>query len=420
MDSELKEMLRERAEDVRVKTDLPRPVLRRARRRRALNAAVAGLAAGVVVAGAVVGVQAALHNRAAPIAPSPTPSATATGGSFGTDPEDVARAFADQQMSWGTAGVSLERTDVSSTEVRIDLWNLAVTKRAGVGPRAPAFATTLTLQGGGSTGPDGVWEVTDVRTGLIDLQCPSSRQDVLAVSKPQDLCGTLAWTPAEGIVDAALYVGALPTRDKPSPPSAICQAPISFPDFNGRFGFVPGGADSAFLAVRLVDPEGVTMGMMARKMVLESAVAPASPATVAQLPQAVAKTRDLIVRAAVGPDYGSLAALIDERTFVYSLAESGDPVGYWKQLERRGEVPILGDFLRILLLDTHPAKSGDTYVWPGSSAKDPNQWTEQDLRDLRHLYDDATIRGFKKLGGYGGYRVGIREDGTWMFFVGGD
>ena len=38
----------------------------------------------------------------------------------------------------------------------------------------------------------------------------------------------------------------------------------------------------------------------------------------------------------------------------------------------------------------------------------------------RNLYDDAAIRAFRKNGAYIGYRVGIREDGTWVFFVAGD
>jgi hypothetical protein len=264
MDNELKEMLDERAEEVRVDPNLPRPVLRRARRRRFLTGAMAGLTAAVVVAGAAVGIQTALNGRAAP-ANTPSPSAPApTEGSTSADPEDVARSFAETEMGW-VAGVSVQRTDVSSREVRIDVWNLAVTKRAGVDPDSPEFATSFTLD----QRTDGQWEITDVRTGLIDLECPSSRQDALVVGKPQDLCGTLAWTPAEGVVKAVLYVGALPTEDNPTPPSAICQAPISFPHFNGKFGSTPGGADSAYLVVRLVDPEGVTIGLMARKMVLE-------------------------------------------------------------------------------------------------------------------------------------------------------
>ena len=32
----------------------------------------------------------------------------------------------------------------------------------------------------------------------------------------------------------------------------------------------------------------------------------------------------------------------------------------------------------------------------------------------------TTTSGFEELGGYLGYRVGIREDGTWLYFIAGD
>jgi hypothetical protein len=60
------------------------------------------------------------------------------------------------------------------------------------------------------------------------------------------------------------------------------------------------------------------------------------------------------------------------------------------------------------------------YVWPAAHAKDPSAWTEGDLADLRLLYSDDDIRSFEELGGYLGYRVGIREDGTWLYFIAGD
>jgi hypothetical protein len=138
-----------------------------------------------------------------------------------------------------------------------------------------------------------------------------------------------------------------------------------------------------------------------------------------ELPDAVAATRDAIVAAAHARDYAALEALLDPKTFSYSFGESGDPVGYWKMLEEEGEVPILGDFLPLVL--TWPvAKVGDTYVWPSAHARAPTEWTEDDLEPLRQLYTADEIDGFVQAGGYLGYRVGIREDGTWLFFVAGD
>jgi hypothetical protein len=82
-------------------------------------------------------------------------------------------------------------------------------------------------------------------------------------------------------------------------------------------------------------------------------------------------------------------------------------------------VPILGDILPVVL--SMPAgKQDDIYVWPAAFAKQPSQWTAEDLEDLRILYSEEDIRSFEQAGGYLGYRVGIREDGTWLFFVAGD
>jgi hypothetical protein len=147
---------------------------------------------------------------------------------------------------------------------------------------------------------------------------------------------------------------------------------------------------------------------------------PAEPgATVETLPPAVVETVDAIVRAAKSFDYDGLAALLDPETFTYSFGESGDPIAYWRMLEEEGEVPILGDFLPVILSQQF-AKQDDIYVWPAAHAKEPSTWTELDLADMRQLYTEEDIRGFEQAGGYLGYRVGIREDGTWLFFVAGD
>ncbi len=145
----------------------------------------------------------------------------------------------------------------------------------------------------------------------------------------------------------------------------------------------------------------------------------ATSAEPVELPAAVARTRDAIVAAAHARDYAALETLLDPVTFSYSFGEGGDPVGYWRTLEEDGEVAILGDFLP-LVLSWPVAKDGDIYVWPAAHRKPPAGWTEDDLAPLQQLYTKADIDGFVQAGGYLGYRAGIREDGTWLFFVSGD
>jgi hypothetical protein len=138
------------------------------------------------------------------------------------------------------------------------------------------------------------------------------------------------------------------------------------------------------------------------------------------LPLPVALARHDIVYAAKGHDYAELAELTgDMDNFSYSFGESGDPIGYWRDLEEEGHVPILGDILS-LVLSTHFAIDKDIFVWPAAHAKDPSKWSEVDHKDLGELYPKKDIRRFERAGGYTGWRVGISRDGSWLYFVSGD
>jgi hypothetical protein len=65
MDSEVRQLLRDRAEEARIEPTIPPAVLRRARRRRAGTVAMTGVVAAAVAAGALVGVRAALDRGGA-------------------------------------------------------------------------------------------------------------------------------------------------------------------------------------------------------------------------------------------------------------------------------------------------------------------------------------------------------------------
>ena len=138
-----------------------------------------------------------------------------------------------------------------------------------------------------------------------------------------------------------------------------------------------------------------------------------------ELPAAVADKRDAIVAAAHAMDFDRLGTLLDPAKFSYSFGGSGDPVGYWRRLEREGHVPIIGDYLPVVLSAPF-AKRGNMYVWPSVFGKPPSQWTARDRRWLSNLYSESEVRSFERLGDYLGWRVGIRRDGTWLFFVSGD
>jgi hypothetical protein len=138
------------------------------------------------------------------------------------------------------------------------------------------------------------------------------------------------------------------------------------------------------------------------------------------LPFAVAKKRYDIFMAANGRDYKALRSLLDPETFSYSFGEEGDPIGYWREQEEVGEVPILGDFLPGVL-HSRFGKIEDIFVWPSAAAKEASEWTEADLEGMRQAYStNEEIRSFEQSGGYTGLRAGIRADGTWLFFISGD
>ena len=129
--------------------------------------------------------------------------------------------------------------------------------------------------------------------------------------------------------------------------------------------------------------------------------------------------RDAIVAAANRLDYDGLGRLLDPTTFSYSFGESGDPIGYWRRLERNGEVPVVGDLLPAVL-SAPTGRRANIYVWPAAHAKKPSRWTAADRRWLRSLYSASEVRRFEQAGAYLGWRAGIRRDGKWLFFIAGD
>jgi hypothetical protein len=139
----------------------------------------------------------------------------------------------------------------------------------------------------------------------------------------------------------------------------------------------------------------------------------------AALPEVVAQKRAAIAGAAKRLDYDGLRRLLDPTTFSYSFGETGDPIGYWRRLEREAEVPVVGDFLPTVLA-APVGRRANIYVWPAAHAKKPSRWTAADRRWLRSLYSAGDLRRFEQAGAYLGWRAGIRRDGKWLFFISGD
>ena len=144
------------------------------------------------------------------------------------------------------------------------------------------------------------------------------------------------------------------------------------------------------------------------------------------LPHSVRHARQAIVDATVACDYRALAELAaaGDRSFTYSFADGGDPVGHWRRLEAQGAQDRPLRYLVELLRAPHGRREveGHTvYAWPSAFTYDDwSEVPEADRAALRPIYGDEDFASFERFGGYIGYRIGIAEDGEWLYFVAGD
>jgi hypothetical protein len=140
--------------------------------------------------------------------------------------------------------------------------------------------------------------------------------------------------------------------------------------------------------------------------------------TVEGMPAEVAAARDLLLDAALRCDEQLLFTAIEESdAFTYSFGASGDPLGYWWELEEAGEAP----FLRLAeVLATTPSTTdgGELWVWPQVHTGRAEDTTDAAWAELTWLEDPELARSADE--GYLDWRVGITPDGQWRFFVRGD
>jgi hypothetical protein len=146
---------------------------------------------------------------------------------------------------------------------------------------------------------------------------------------------------------------------------------------------------------------------------------PTEPAPPKGLPPAVEETRERIAAAALAEDYEALDALIPDTGFTFSYGAGDRATDYWKDLEASGEEP-LGTMVGLLTLPH--TRAGDIYVWPSAYDKDPAKLTDEEKEALvgAGAATRAQLDQMAEFGHYLGWRLGIRRDGTWMFFVAGD
>ena len=144
---------------------------------------------------------------------------------------------------------------------------------------------------------------------------------------------------------------------------------------------------------------------------------PTTPDQQGGLPEAVAKTRDGIVAAAASCDIDALKALAGD-TVAFSFGADPDAGRFWRWSEQEG-YGTLGRIVDVLGLSfvIDDSLGERIYTWPSAFQADP---TDEDWQALAALFNEEDIDLFKEYGAYIGMRVGITEDGTWIFAVEGD
>ena len=151
--------------------------------------------------------------------------------------------------------------------------------------------------------------------------------------------------------------------------------------------------------------------------------------TMADVPAAVRITRQAIADAAVSCDYDKLERLAAESgRFTYSLdepssGEGWDPPAWWLAREAAGE-PVLETMVRVLDMRAVSAEVtiGDAvvrlHVWP--RAFDPGEATEPDWDDVEKVHAPDQVQRWRQANVYHGWRLGITDDGDWIYFVTGE
>jgi hypothetical protein len=139
------------------------------------------------------------------------------------------------------------------------------------------------------------------------------------------------------------------------------------------------------------------------------------------LPDPVAELRDDLMAAAATGDPENLRPLLPDGDFSFSFGADGDPIAYWQERQAAGE-DVMGILRRILELPPVTAGEGaDTlYVWPFAYDRTYSSLSSAELVALEAAIGSDAMDTYAQTDDYYGYRVGIRADGRWMFFIAGD
>jgi hypothetical protein len=133
------------------------------------------------------------------------------------------------------------------------------------------------------------------------------------------------------------------------------------------------------------------------------------------LPAEVRATRDALLVAARATDWDAIGALIPtEGLFTFSYGGGSDAVEYYRSLEEDVAALI------VELLEGDFAQLGQIVVWPALHARTPFTLDAQERAELVVRYGADEVDAWERGGAYLGWRLGITDEGDWLFLVSGD
>ncbi|MEM8749533.1 MAG: hypothetical protein AAGF28_04485 [Pseudomonadota bacterium] len=145
------------------------------------------------------------------------------------------------------------------------------------------------------------------------------------------------------------------------------------------------------------------------------------------LPAPVQRMRELLINAAKTGDIENLRPLVGfgETATTLSIGGlDGDPIEHLKETSGDAEgFEILGILLELLgvgYVHLDPGTDEELYVWPYFFAVPFNKLTKEQTVELYTILTAGDVEESESFGSYVFYRIGIKPDGQWSFFVAGD
>jgi len=147
---------------------------------------------------------------------------------------------------------------------------------------------------------------------------------------------------------------------------------------------------------------------------------------VSHLPAAVAATRTKLMQAAMTGDLEALRPIIEAQSEppVVTFGGIEDPIDFLRESSTDGAgrelLGILVELLEAPYAVVAEDEGREMYVWPYLAVMRLDNLTPPQLVELYKLVSHYDYESMLDAGGWYFFRVGIRADGRWAFFVAGD